>query len=55
MVQTTKEYKDDAVIVHISINGKQPYQLAFDDEQEVRQLGDCLKTLAAGSRSVKIG
>ena len=25
------------------------------DEQEVRQLGDCLKTLAAGSRSVKIG
>ena len=55
MVQTTKEYQDGKVIVHVTINGRQPFALAFDDEQEIRQLGDCLKTLAAGSRNVKIG
>lgn len=55
MVQTTKDYQDGKVIVHVTINDRQPFSLAFNDEKEIQHLGDCLKTLAAGSRSVKIG
>jgi len=55
MVQITKDYQDGKVMAHVVINGRQPFALAFEDEKEMQQMGDCLKTLAAGSRSVKIG
>jgi hypothetical protein len=55
MVQTTKEYTDGKVMVHVTINDRQPFALAFDDEQEIRQLGDCLRSIGSGCGSVKIG
>jgi len=55
MVQTTKEYKDDKVIAHITIDDRQPFALAFNSEQEMQRLGECLIDLARGCRSAKIG
>ena len=55
MVQTTKEYKEDKVIAHVTIDSRQPFALAFDSEQEMQRLGECLIDLARGCRSSKIG
>lgn len=55
MVQAIKEYKDDKVMAHITIDDRQPFALAFDSEQEMQRLGECLIDLARGCRSSKIG
>ena len=55
MVQAIKEYKDDKVMAHITIDDRQPFTLAFDSEQEMQRLGECLIDLARGCRSAKIG
>ena len=55
MVKASKEYKDDKVIAHVVINDRQPFALAFSDEQEMKYVGECLIDLARGIRNVQIG
>ena len=55
MVQAIKEYKDNKVMAHITIDDRQPFALAFEDEREMQRLGECLIDLARGCKSSKIG
>ena len=55
MVQAIKEYKEDKVIAHVTIDNRQPFALKFGNEQDMQRLGECLIDLARGCKSSKIG
>lgn len=49
----TKRYEDGKVIAYVD-EGRFSTEVVFCDEEQMRRMGECLRDLARGARSVEL-